>query len=101
MNKDIIDTIRESIKPEQRIFIRKNLEISEQVLSQLKQKGWTQKEFAEKLGKEPSEISKWLSGFHNLTLQSISKMEAVLGEDIIITPIEAKVQFQDSVSLAL
>ena len=88
-NVDIVDLIRSRIKPEQRIYVSKNLEISEQIIHHLKQKGWSQKEFAEKLGKEPSEISKWLSGLHNLTLQSITKMESVFGEDIITTPLEA------------
>ncbi len=31
-------------------------------------KGWSKKQFAEKLGKNPSEITKWLSGTHNFTL---------------------------------
>lgn len=86
---NIVARIRAKIKPEQRIYVKKNLEISEQVSHLLKQKGWTQKEFAEKLEKEPSEVSRWLTGLHNLTLQSLAKMEAVLSEEIIITPQEA------------
>ena len=38
---------------------------------------------------QESEVSKWLSGLHNLTLKSITKMETILGNDIIITPLEA------------
>lgn len=87
--EDIVNRIRARIKPEQRIYVKKNLAISDQVYSILDHKGWSQKEFATRLGKEPSEISKWLSGLHNLTLQSITKMESVLGEDVIITPKEA------------
>jgi transcriptional regulator with XRE-family HTH domain len=48
----------------------------------LKASGWTQKEFARALGKSESEVSKWLSGLHNLTLKSIAKMEAVLEADL-------------------
>jgi transcriptional regulator with XRE-family HTH domain len=36
-----------------------------------------QKDIASNLGKHESEISKWLSGEHNLTLKSIIKLEAV------------------------
>lgn len=85
----VVARLRERIKPENRIFVKKNLSISEQVSYILDQKNWTQKQFAEKLHKEQSEVSKLLSGLHNLTLQSISNMEAVLGEDIITTPLEA------------
>ena len=35
------------------------------------------------LGKKPSEITKWLSGLHNLTLKSITKMEVALGVNLM------------------
>ena len=74
-------------------FINKNLDITEQIYTYLAQKGWSQKELASKMGKKSAEVSKWLSGTHNLTLKSITKLEAVLGEDIILTPEKAKEQF--------
>jgi transcriptional regulator with XRE-family HTH domain len=43
------------------------------------------------MGKSESEISKWLTGLHNLELRTIYKIEAVLGEDIIEVK-EAKVE---------
>ena len=70
-------------------FVDKNFDISQQVYALLKEKGWSQKDFAQKLEKSDAEISKWLSGMHNLTLRSISKMEAVLESDIILTPQKA------------
>lgn len=85
----VLQRIRERIKPENQVFIDKNFQISKQVVALLEKKGWTQKEFARSMGKQESEVSKWLSGLHNLTLQSLAKMEATLGEEIITTPIEA------------
>ena len=35
------------------------------------------------LGKRPSEVTKWLSGLHNLTLKSITKMEVALGVNLM------------------
>ncbi len=52
----------------------------------LKEKKFTQKTLAEKLGKSPSEIHKWLSGEHNFTLRSIAKLQAELGETLIEIP---------------
>jgi len=92
MSKDkaaVVERLKAKILPENRIFVRKNLAISEQVEALRKEKGWSQKELAKKLGKTESEVSRLLSGLHNLTLKSITKLEAELGSDIIVTPLEA------------
>ncbi|HMS69431.1 MAG TPA: helix-turn-helix transcriptional regulator [Saprospiraceae bacterium] len=83
----------EPSSPEIERYIDLNLDISEQVIHLLDKKGWTQKDLATRLNKSEAEISKWLSGMHNLTLKSIAKMEAVLGEHIIMTPQVAKREF--------
>jgi transcriptional regulator with XRE-family HTH domain len=93
MNRGIITKIRERIKPETRNYVSKNLDITEQVFSILDKNNITQKEFARLLEKNESEVSKWLSGFHNLTLKSISKMEAILNADIITTPQKAEKKY--------
>jgi transcriptional regulator with XRE-family HTH domain len=85
----VIKRIRERTQPENKIFVQKNVAISNQISEYLNSREWTQKEFAAKLGKHESEVSKILSGLHNITLKSIAKMEAVLGEEIVLTPIEA------------
>jgi len=72
--------------PEKERFVDVNLDISERVMYLLAKKGWSQKDFAIQLGKSEVKLSKWLSGIHNLNLKSISKMEALLGENIIETP---------------
>ena len=70
-------------------FIDKNLEITENVNRILKEKGWAKAAFALKIGKKPSEVTRWLSGMHNLTLKSIIKMEVALGVNLIhTTPIK-------------
>ncbi len=76
-------------------FVDKNLDICEQVYALLRERGWTQKELAKAMGKSESEISKWLSGTHNLTLRSIAKLEAALGADIILTPQKAQKKFAE------
>ena len=84
----VVKRLRAKILPENRIFVKKNLEISAQVEALLKEKNWSQKDLAKKLGKTESEVSRLLSGLHNLTLKSIAKLEAVLENDIIVTPLE-------------
>lgn len=71
--------------PEIEQFVEKNLAIADKVHNALEAKGWSKVEFAKAMGKNPSEVSKWLGGLHNLTLKSIVKMEMVLGIDLILT----------------
>ena len=47
------------------------------------QSGFTQKEFAERLNKKPSEISKWLSGTHNFTIDTLYDISRELGITLI------------------
>jgi transcriptional regulator with XRE-family HTH domain len=97
MSKDknkVVERLKAKILPENRIFVKKNLAISEQVEALRKERGWSQKELAQRLGKTESEVSRLLSGLHNLTLKSIAKMEAELGSDIIVTPMEARDKYQ-------
>lgn len=46
-------------------------------------KGWNQKKFAEKMGKLPSEICKWLSGTHNFTVDTLFEISDILGIQLI------------------
>ena len=42
-------------------------------------RGWGKSEFAEKLNKNPSEITKWLSGTQNFTIDTLSEIAIVFG----------------------
>ena len=75
----------ENKDPEIDRFIEKNLAIVEKVRIALQNKGWSKAQLAEAMGKKPSEVTKWLSGMHNLTLKSTIKMEMALGIDLIHT----------------
>lgn len=57
--------------------------IAEKLDSILKEKEITQHELAKRLHKRDSEISKWLTGRHNFTLNTISAIECALGTNII------------------
>ena len=49
----------------------------------LESRGMTQKDFARLMGKSETEVSRWLSGTHNLTLATLSKISVALGANII------------------
>lgn len=82
-NNIISDWLDQYGDPEIDRFIEKNLAITEKVRLALEAKGWNKGDLANAMDKNPSEVTKWLSGMHNLTLKSIIKMEQTLGIDLI------------------
>lgn len=79
----ILDEIRGYISPD----VKKQLEISVSLANRiydiLEAKDMSQKDLAKLLGKTETEVSRWLSGTHNLTIATIAKISVALGEDII------------------
>lgn len=80
----ITDWLDKNGNAETETFIETNLEIVTRILDIMKEKKMSKSDLADKLGKQPSEISKLLSGFHNLSLKTIVKIQVVLGEKIIV-----------------
>lgn len=74
-------------------FAETNQDIAVRVHEILEEKGWTQQDLAEKMGKQDSEISKWLSGTHNFTLKTLTKLEACLEEELILSHQQAYERF--------
>lgn len=72
---------RTPVKTKRRV--QRNLAIAERIHQLLQQKGMSQKDLAIKMGKQPSEICKWLTGLHNFEIKTIENIELALEEDII------------------
>ena len=49
----------------------------------LKAKNMTQRDLARKLGKSEAVVSRWTTGFPNLTLRSIAALSSALGEPLV------------------
>lgn len=79
----IMDEIRSSISPEMKLQMELSVAIANRIYEILEAKGMTQKEFAQLMGKTETEVSRWLSGTHNLTMATICKISAALGEDVV------------------
>ena len=71
------------IPEDSKIFVEKSLEIATYISQLLEEKNLKQKDLAARMGKSEAEMSKWLSGMHNFTLRSLSKLEAALGTNLI------------------
>ena len=79
----IMDEIRSTISPEMKLQMELSVAIANRVYEILEAKGMSQKDFAKLLGKTETEVSRWLSGTHNLTMATICKISAALGEEVI------------------
>lgn len=49
----------------------------------MKINGWSKSQFAEKVGKNPSEITKWFSGTQNFTVDILTEIALSLGVELI------------------
>lgn len=57
--------------------------ISNRINDLMVRRGLTKLEFAQALGKRPSEVTKWLSGQHNFTIRTLSTLSAFFGEPLV------------------
>lgn len=86
MRSKIFQEVLDDTPKDVEIFVRLYSDLVVRINHLLKEKGYTQAKLAEKLDKKPSEIHKWLRGEHNFTLRSIAKLQAELGEVLLVVP---------------
>ena len=79
----IMDEIRSTIAPEMKLQMELSVAIANRIYDILEEKGMSQKDFARLMGKTETEVSRWLSGTHNLTMATICKISAALNADVV------------------
>lgn len=57
--------------------------LSNRINELMVQRGLTKLEFAQALGKRPSEVTKWLSGQHNFTIRTLAALSTFFGESLV------------------
>lgn len=80
---NIIEARRRKVNPEIRRMVDLSFKIVDRIHEILKAKGLKQKDLALRLGKKESEISRWMRGTHNFTIDTLIAIEDALGEPII------------------
>ncbi|MDE6006504.1 MAG: helix-turn-helix domain-containing protein [Muribaculaceae bacterium] len=85
-NKDTLQNLIYDIPEEIQIRSRMSVLIANKIESLMREAGYSKKQFAEKLGRRPSEVTKWLSGEHNFTIATLSMLSAFFGKPIITVP---------------
>jgi transcriptional regulator with XRE-family HTH domain len=77
------------------------VELIDLIEDRLEDLGWSRKNLAEQLDKRPSEITKWLSGNHNLTLSSLFKLQGALEIPLVTTQLENYKRSRQTVSRSI
>ena len=80
---NIINNRRKHVSPEVRRNVNLSFQIVDRIHEILQNKGLRQKDLAAMLGKKESEISKWMRGTHNFTIDTLVSIEESLGETIL------------------
>lgn len=79
----ILEARRAKVAPEARRSVDLSFRIVDRIHSVLERRGLRQKDLAAMLDKKESEISRWMRGTHNFTIDTISQIEQALGEPIL------------------
>lgn len=85
MKKDLelLPRLFAEIPAEERESARLTFAISDRIYDLMQERGLSKKQFADALGRRPSEITKWLSGQHNFTISTLAMLQSYFGKSII------------------
>ncbi|WP_439504863.1 helix-turn-helix domain-containing protein [Sediminibacterium sp.] len=67
----LIDELLKQVTPLEMEQAKLKMQLAAKIEDLIKSKSWSKSEFAEKIGKHPSEITKWLSGTQNFTIDTL------------------------------
>ncbi len=79
---NILKNLFEEMKEIERVQVETKFNLANALEGLLKNKGISKSEFAAKMGKSPSEISKWMSGKHNFTIDTLMEIAHALKVDM-------------------
>ncbi len=77
-NSNIIDEMLDEISQEDFDKTTRKMKLAVKIADAIKHNGWKKNEFAKIAKQQPSVISKWLSGTHNFTTDTLIDLENIL-----------------------
>ncbi len=88
----VINKLLTEISPVEKLQITTKMLLAARLDDLISERGWGKSEFAKKVNKNPSEITKWLSGTQNFTIDILS--EIALALNLTIAELFAPKQIQ-------
>lgn len=77
-NSSVINELLTEISRVEKLQITNKMTLAVRLDDLISERGWSKTEFAEKADKNPSEITKWLSGTQNFTIDTLSEIALAL-----------------------
>lgn len=77
--RDMVAQVPHEIKEE----VNLSFAISNKIDALMRERGLTKKQFADQIGRRPSEVTRWLSGQHNFTVSTLAMLSAFFGKSIV------------------
>lgn len=81
-NSPILQELFDEITPLEMEQAKNRMQLAASIEDLMINRGWSKSQLAEKLGKNPSEITKWLSGTQNFTSNVLTEIAFVFGVDV-------------------
>lgn len=79
----VISELLSEITPVEKIQTNTKMTLAARLDDLITARGWGKSEFAEKVNKNPSEITKWLSGTQNFTIDTLAEIAYVLNMPVV------------------
>jgi len=91
----VLDDLESEISPIDFARTQTKMHLAVIIDEAIKRKGWNKIVFASKVGQTPSVVTKWLSGTHNFTVDTLTEIGNALGIDLFNFKIKAQQQYPE------
>ena len=100
MRSSVLQELLDETPKDLRLMLKMHAQIAMRVQELMEEAGISQKELAERMDKNPSELNKWLKSGHNMTLRSMAKLQIALEKPLIQVPNERLFNSSDGVTFS-
>lgn len=81
-NSSKLQELLDEVTPLEMEQTKVKMQLAARIEDFMRAKGWNKSQFAEKVGKNPSEITKWFSGTQNFTTDVLTEIVSALGVEL-------------------
>lgn len=81
-NSSKLQELLDEVTPIEMEQTRNKMQLAARIEELMRAKGWNKSQFAERVGKNPSEITKWLSGTQNFTVDVLTEIASALSVEL-------------------
>jgi len=81
-NSSKLQELLDEVTPLEMEQTKVKMQLAARIEDFMRAKGWSKSQFAEKVGKNPSEITKWFSGTQNFTTDVLTEIASSLGVEL-------------------